>query len=64
MDVGAIVSVITQAGGYAALCVLLVIQLRDESKAHREEVTELSGVIRDNTATVAALLEHLKGAGA
>ena len=45
----ALLEVIANSGGYAALCVLLVFQLR-----------ETNGVVRDNTAAISALLEHFK----
>ena len=48
-----IVDTIVNSGGYAALCVLLVFQLR-----------ECNQVVRDNTAAISGLLEHLKGGGA
>lgn len=48
-----VVEVVANSGGYAALCVLLIFQLRETNQ-----------VVRDNTAAVAALLEHLKGGGA
>ena len=46
----AIVEAIVGSGGYAALCVLLVLLLRENN-----------GVIRENTAAISALLEHLRG---
>lgn len=64
MDASGIINALTQAGGYAALCVLLVLQLRDENKAHRDEVNELGDVVRENTAAITALLEHLRGGAA
>ena len=45
-----IVETIVNSGGYAALCVLLVLQLRETNQ-----------VIRDNTAAISGLLQHFKG---
>ena len=47
-----VVDAIINSGGYAALCVLLVLQLRETNQ-----------VIRDNTAAIAGLLQHFKGGG-
>lgn len=47
-----VVETVVNSGGYAALCVLLVLQLRETNQ-----------VVRDNTAAIAGLLEHLKGKG-
>ena len=48
-----IVEAVVNSGGYAALCVLLVLQLRETNQ-----------VIRDNTAAISGLLQHFKGGGA
>lgn len=45
-----IIEAIVGSGGYAALCVLLVLLLR-----------ETNAVVRENTAAITALLEHLRG---
>lgn len=49
----AIVEAVVGSGGYAALCVLLVLQLRETNQ-----------VIRDNTAAISGLLAHFEGGGA
>lgn len=48
----AVVEAIVGSGGYAALCVLLVLCLR-----------ETNTVVRENTAAITGLLEHLRGDG-
>lgn len=48
----AIVEAVVSSGGYAALCVLLVLCLRETNQ-----------VVRDNTAAITGLLEHLRGGG-
>lgn len=48
----AIVEAIVGSGGYAALCVLLVLCLRETNQ-----------VVRENTAAITGLLEHLRGGG-
>ena len=48
-----VVEAVASSGGYAALCVLLIFLLRETNQ-----------VVRDNTAAVSALLEHLKGGAA
>ena len=45
-----VVEAVIGSGGYAALCVLLIFQLREGNQ-----------VIRDNTAAITGLMEHLKG---
>lgn len=45
-----IVEAIINSGGYAALCVLLIFQLRENNQ-----------VIRENTAVISGILEHFKG---
>lgn len=45
-----ILDVVANSGGYAALCVLLVFMLRENNQ-----------VIRENTAAITGLLEHLRG---
>ena len=47
-----VVEAVVGSGGYAALCVLLVLLLRETNQ-----------VVRDNTSAVSALLEHLRGGG-
>lgn len=46
----ALIEAVVGSGGYAALCVLLVFQLRETNQ-----------VVRDNTAAISGLLAHLKG---
>lgn len=59
MDFNSIVSAFVQAGGYAALCALLIFQSKQQIDAHREEVAKLAEVIRQNAAAVAALTAKL-----
>ena len=59
MDFQAIISAFVQAGGYAALCALLIFQSKQQIDAHREEVGKLAEVIRQNAEAVAALTAKL-----
>lgn len=61
MDGSTIASAIVQAGGYAALCALLIRQSNQQVEAHRDEVAKLAEVIRQNAAAVAALTAKLGG---
>ena len=45
-----IFEVVANSGGYAALCVLLILQNRETNQ-----------VVRDNTAAISGLLAHLRG---
>ena len=61
MDVQTIMQAVVQAGGYAALCCLLIRQTSEQTAAHREEVAKLAEVIRGNTEAIAALTGQVQG---
>ena len=56
-----ILSAFVQAGGYAMLAAgLMYVQYR-ETESHRDEVRELSTVVRENTAAVRELCAAVQG---
>lgn len=63
MEFDIIIQAIVQAGGYAALCILMLRYLEKETERHRQEVTELSTVIRENTAAITRLGGYIERIG-
>ena len=58
----AVINALVNAGGYAVLAGLAFWMMHKTTESHREEVSKLSEVIRENSAAISALLAHFQGA--
>lgn len=59
MEPEAVLQVLTNCGGYAALCILLLREMTAMRQEHKEEVRALSEVIAANTAAIEGLKERV-----
>lgn len=59
MDANAISQIISNIGFPSAMCLLMYYQMNQQTKAHAEEISKLTGVINDNTVATKELVTLL-----
>lgn len=60
MDAGAIMSAIATVGFPCAMCVVLLVQMQEQSKLHKDEISALTKYLNENTLTIQKLADRLE----
>ena len=60
MDLPAILSTVSTVGFPCAMCIVLLVQMQNQTKMHRDELTTLTKYLNENTLSVQKLTDKLE----